>query len=153
MARYAVRKLVHTAFVAFGVVSLVFVALRLSGDPAATMLPGEASVEELTALRQVLDADGSLWRLFHPNGFSGKYWVGSQPGQRFHDLMEGARYSLDQKKRKGLYTEATQIIHEDKPWLELFQEVIIYGVSKRMNFKPRADYRLIVSEMTLGSSR
>ena len=101
----------------------------------------------------LLDADGSLWRLFHPNGFSGKYWVGSQPGQRFHDLMEGARYSLDQKKRKELYTEATQIIHEDKPWLELFQEVIIYGVSKRMNFKPRADYRLIVSEMSLGAQR
>jgi len=35
MARYAVRKVIHTAFVAFGVVSLVFVALRLSGDPAA----------------------------------------------------------------------------------------------------------------------
>ena len=60
MGRYAVRKLVHTAFVAFGVVSLVFVALRLSGDPAATMLPGEASVEELTALRQVLGLDQSL---------------------------------------------------------------------------------------------
>jgi peptide/nickel transport system substrate-binding protein len=35
----------------------------------------------------LLDADGSLWRLWHPNGFNGKYWVGSQPGQRFHDLM------------------------------------------------------------------
>ena len=54
MARYAVRKLIHTAFVALGVVSLVFVALRMSGDPAATMLPGEASVEELTALRREL---------------------------------------------------------------------------------------------------
>ena len=117
MVGYVVRKLIHTAFVAFGVVSLVFVALRMSGDPAATMLPGE-------------------------------YWVGSQPGQRFHELMEAARYSLDPKKRKELYAEATRIIHEEKPWLELFQEVIIYGVSKRMSFKPRPDYRLIVSEMT-----
>ena len=60
MARYAVRKLIHTAFVALGVVSLVFVALRLSGDPAATMLPGEASVDELVALRKVLGLDQSL---------------------------------------------------------------------------------------------
>ncbi|HET9923655.1 MAG TPA: hypothetical protein VFS98_06010 [Methylomirabilota bacterium] len=41
----------------------------------------------------LLHADGSVWRLFHPNGFEGRYWVGSQPGQRFHDLMEQARYS------------------------------------------------------------
>ena len=42
--------------------------------------------------------------------------------------------------------EATQIIHDEKPWLELFQEVIVYGVSRRVAFKPRADYRLIVAE-------
>ncbi len=60
MLGYAVRKLLHTAFVALGVVSLVFVALRMSGDPASTMLPGEASVEELTALRKVLGLDQPL---------------------------------------------------------------------------------------------
>ncbi|HYR40180.1 MAG TPA: ABC transporter substrate-binding protein [Methylomirabilota bacterium] len=97
----------------------------------------------------LLDADGSLWRIFHPTGFNGKYWIGSQPGQRFHDLMEQARYSLDPKKRKALYTEATAIIHEEKPWLELFQEVVVYGTSRRVAFKPRADYRLIVSEMQI----
>jgi peptide/nickel transport system substrate-binding protein len=97
----------------------------------------------------LLDADGSLWRIFHPTGFNGKYWVGSQAGQRFHDLMEQARYTLDAKKRKALYTEATAIFHEEKPSVELFQEVVVYGVSRRVSFKPRADYRLIVSEMTL----
>jgi len=95
----------------------------------------------------LLDADGSLWRLWHPNGFNGKYWAGSQPGQRFYELMEQARYSLDQVKRRALYTEATQIVHDEKPWVELFQEVIVYGVSRRVAFKPRADYRLIVAEM------
>jgi peptide/nickel transport system substrate-binding protein len=98
----------------------------------------------------LLDADGSLWRLWHPNGFNGKYWTGSQPGQRFHDLMEQARYSLDPARRRALYMEATQIVHDDKPWVELFQEVIVYGVSRRVAFKPRADYRLIVAEMTAG---
>ena len=97
----------------------------------------------------LLDADGSLWRLWHPNGFNGKYWTGSQPGQRFHDLMEQARYTLDARKRKELYTEATQIIHDEKPWLELFQEIIVYGTTKRVGFKPRPDFRLIVAEMTL----
>jgi peptide/nickel transport system substrate-binding protein len=97
----------------------------------------------------LLDADGSLWRLFHPNGLAGKYWTGSQPGQRFHDLMEQARYTLDPRKRKELYAEATQIVHDEKPWLELFQEIIVYGTTKRVTFRPRPDFRLIVSEMTL----
>ena len=80
MLSYTIRKLLHTSFVALGVVTLAFGALRLSGDPAATMLPGDATVEELQ---------------------------------------------------------------------ELFHEVHIYGTSKRVVFKPRPDYRLIVSEMTL----
>jgi len=85
----------------------------------------------------------------HPNGFSGKYWIGSQPGQRFHDVMEQARYTLDVKKRRDLYMEATSIIHDEKPFVELFQEVVIYGVSKRITLKPRADYRIIVSEIAV----
>jgi ABC-type dipeptide/oligopeptide/nickel transport system permease component len=61
MVGYVFRKVFHTAFVALGVVTLVFAALRLSGDPAATMLPGDASVEELVALRRQLGLDRPLW--------------------------------------------------------------------------------------------
>ena len=63
--------------------------------------------------------------------------------------MEQARYTLDPKKHEELYTEATPIIHDEKPWLELSQEVIVYGTTKRVSFRPRPDFRLIVSEMTL----
>jgi ABC-type transport system substrate-binding protein len=63
--------------------------------------------------------------------------------------MEQARVSLDPKKRKALYTETTKILHEEKPWLELFQEEVVYGASKRVTLKPRPDYRLIVAEMAL----
>ena len=121
---------------------MALVRQRLSREPAVERLHLET--------RDVkLDADGSLWRIFHHNGFNGKYWTGSQPGQRFHDLMEQGRYALDPRTRREAYREATRILHEDKPWLELFQEVVIYGVSKRVSFKPRADYRLLAAEMTL----
>jgi peptide/nickel transport system permease protein len=60
MTQYLVRKILHTALVAFGVVTLVFAALRVSGDPAATMLPGDASVDELAALRKELGLDQPL---------------------------------------------------------------------------------------------
>jgi peptide/nickel transport system permease protein len=61
MLTYSLRKLGHTAFVALGVVTLVFMALRLSGDPASTMLPGDASVDELIALRQAMGLDRPLY--------------------------------------------------------------------------------------------
>ncbi|HEV8617279.1 MAG TPA: ABC transporter permease [Methylomirabilota bacterium] len=61
MLGYLVRKILHTAFVAFGVATLVFAALRLSGDPASTMLPGDSSVEELVALRRTLGLDQPVW--------------------------------------------------------------------------------------------
>jgi ABC-type transport system substrate-binding protein len=123
------------------------------GDGArARMLNDRAAWAQRHAagnLTTLLDADGSLWRIWHPNGFNGKYWIGSQPGQRFHDLMEEARYTLDPKKRKALYAEAIEIRNEEKPSLDLFQEMVVYGTSKRVSFKPRADYRLIVAEMAL----
>jgi len=61
MLRYTFRKLLHTAFVALGVVTLAFAALRLSGDPAATMLPGDASVDQLEALRRELGLDRPIY--------------------------------------------------------------------------------------------
>jgi len=61
MLQYTFRKLLHTAFVALGVVTLAFAALRLSGDPAATMLPGDASVDQLEALRRELGLDRPIY--------------------------------------------------------------------------------------------
>jgi len=57
---FVARRLLHTALVTLGVVTLAFVALRLSGDPAATMLPGDASVDELRDLRHALGLDRPL---------------------------------------------------------------------------------------------
>ena len=60
MLEFVARRLLHTALVTVGVVTLVFVALRLSGDPAASMLPGDASVDELRDLRHALGLDRSV---------------------------------------------------------------------------------------------
>ena len=60
MLEFVARRLLHTALVTLGVVTLVFVALRMSGDPAASMLPGDASVDELRDLRRALGLDQPL---------------------------------------------------------------------------------------------
>jgi len=46
-----------------------------------------------------------------------------------------------------------QIIHDEKPRLELFQEVIVYGTTKRVSFRPRPDFRLIVATLAFAIRR
>jgi ABC-type dipeptide/oligopeptide/nickel transport system permease component len=57
MAAYIVRRMMHGAAVLFGVTLIVFFLIRLSGDPAAMMLPIEASPQDLMALRHKLGLD------------------------------------------------------------------------------------------------
>src|SRR5919197_5832087 len=60
MQRYLIRRLGRTIFALWGVSTIVFVVLRLSGDPAVLLLPQEASVEDVMRLRQDLGLDDPL---------------------------------------------------------------------------------------------
>jgi peptide/nickel transport system permease protein len=57
MQRYLIRRLGRTLFALWGVSTIVFIVLRLSGDPAVLLLPQEASVEDVRRLRQDLGLD------------------------------------------------------------------------------------------------
>jgi hypothetical protein len=37
--------------------------------------------------------------------------------------------------------------------MQLFQEVVVYGTTKRVSFPVRPDYRLIVAEMSLAKGQ
>jgi peptide/nickel transport system permease protein len=60
MPRYLIRRLGHAIFALWGISTIVFVVLRLSGDPALLLLPQEASVEDVVRLRQDLKLDDPL---------------------------------------------------------------------------------------------
>jgi peptide/nickel transport system permease protein len=57
MHRYLIRRLWRVMFALWGISTIVFVVLRLSGDPAVLLLPQEASVEDITRLRRDLGLD------------------------------------------------------------------------------------------------
>jgi ABC-type dipeptide/oligopeptide/nickel transport system permease component len=57
MQRYIIRRLGRTLIALWGVSTIVFFVLRLSGDPAVLLLPQEASVEDVLRLRQDLGLD------------------------------------------------------------------------------------------------
>ena len=60
MAVYVLRRLVQMVPVLLGITLIVFVLLRVSGDPVVLMLPEDASREQVEALRRSLGLDRPL---------------------------------------------------------------------------------------------
>jgi peptide/nickel transport system permease protein len=57
MARYAAVRLLQAGIAIFGVLTIVFVIMRLSGDPTLLLVPEGASREHVEALRRELGFD------------------------------------------------------------------------------------------------
>jgi ABC-type dipeptide/oligopeptide/nickel transport system permease component len=68
LERYFLSRLGQSILLLFGVVMLVFVMVRVTGDPAALMMPREASVAEIEAFRERMGFNDPLivqfWRFF-----------------------------------------------------------------------------------------
>jgi peptide/nickel transport system substrate-binding protein len=64
-------------------------------------------------------------------------------------FMLQAQRTLDQDVRKDLYAKTLRVLRADAPWVFLHQQEDIYGVSKRVDWKPRPDERLIAYDMDL----
>jgi ABC-type dipeptide/oligopeptide/nickel transport system permease component len=61
MAQYIIRRLLQAILVIVGVLTVVFVILRLTGDPVRLMLGENASEEAITAMNQQLGLDRPLY--------------------------------------------------------------------------------------------
>ncbi len=94
------------------------------------------------------DADGIVWRLLHPEAIGGAYWPTGQKDTDFFKLMETARYTIDQPKRQELYYKAAEILHDDPPWLYLWQEFSLYGVSCKVAFQARIDTMILPASVS-----
>lgn len=91
----------------------------------------------------IFDADGTLFSWFRSEQRFGYYQLGPEKEDYMDNLLDTARSILNAEERKALYHEALEIIHEDAAWIPLYQQKDIYGVSSRVNWKPRADESLV----------
>lgn len=64
MGTYIVRRLLHSVLVLFGVSIIVFVLLYVSGDPAALMLPPEATQQDIEQFRHQQGLDRPLYEQY-----------------------------------------------------------------------------------------
>lgn len=61
MLRYAVERLAQAIIAIFGVLTIVFVIMHLSGDPTLLLVPQDASAEMIAELRHQLGFDRPIW--------------------------------------------------------------------------------------------
>lgn len=101
----------------------------------------------------LFDADGIVWRLLRPDGLAGPYWPRGQEGTDFFKIMEEARYTIDENKRRELYYKAAEILHDDPPWLYLWQEFFLYGVNCRVAFEARIDTMILPASISRDAAK
>jgi len=76
MLQYMTRRLLQAVLTVFGVLTVAFFLVRLSGDPLALMLPEIATAEDIEELRAALGLDRPLWvqyTIFLTNAVQGDF--------------------------------------------------------------------------------
>jgi peptide/nickel transport system substrate-binding protein len=90
------------------------------------------------------DADGTFYPLFRTGQALSNF-----SNERLDSLLDQARVTMDRQKRQKLYAEASKAIKDEVPCAFVYQQMDIYGISERLNWKPRPDERLFVFDMAL----
>jgi peptide/nickel transport system substrate-binding protein len=86
----------------------------------------------------VFDADAILHPLYHtePGGWVGKWYVRVEG---LDGLIDEARSTVDQAKRKRTYTQILRMLKEEAPTIFLFHQYDTLAVSKRVEYAARGD--------------
>ena len=89
------------------------------------------------------DADATLFPMMRTGQVLSHY---SNP--KLDAMIEEARSTMNKAKRQIIYSEAARLVKEDVPWAFSYQQMDIYGVNERVNWKARTDERLVVFDMS-----
>jgi peptide/nickel transport system substrate-binding protein len=63
-------------------------------------------------------------------------------------LIDQGISTMDPKKRQKIYSDMVKYIKEEVPWAWAYQQIDIYGVNERLNWKARTDELMVVFEMS-----
>jgi ABC-type transport system substrate-binding protein len=64
-------------------------------------------------------------------------------------MVDEAQTIMDEKKRRDEYWRINKLWVEEAPAVPLYQQVDLYGASKRLNWKARSDELLKAYDMSL----
>jgi peptide/nickel transport system substrate-binding protein len=89
------------------------------------------------------DADGTFFPLMRTKQVLSHF---SDPAM--DALIDEGRSVMGREKRQKIYSQACRIFQEEVPWAFVYQQVDIYGVNERVEWKARGDEKLIVYNMS-----
>ena len=72
-------------------------------------------------------------------GTLGTIYYHTDKKPRIDALIAKQRVTLDRKKRYDVFKEIQGIVRDDAPWIFLYDQQDIYGVTKRIQWTPRPD--------------
>ena len=86
----------------------------------------------------VFDADAVLHPLYHtePGGWIGKFYTRIEGLDRF---IDDARSTLDQPRRKRIYSHIQAIIQDEAPAIFLWTQHDTLGISRKVDYQARGD--------------
>ena len=86
----------------------------------------------------VFDADAVLHPLYHtePGGWIGKHYTRVEGLDK---LIDEARSTVDQPRRKGIYSQIQRMIKEEAPAIFLWTQYDTLAVSKKVEYAARGD--------------
>jgi len=93
---------------------------------------------------ELLDADRESTFLLHMEGPAF-----SNSDKEMTAKLSEARTLIDEEKREALYHEVYKDVRDKNYLVPLFNLQDIYGLSERMEWQPRVDAKLLVSEMSV----
>ena len=67
----------------------------------------------------------------------------------FNGMVEAAQSEMDEKKRLALYHRINKLWIEEVPAVPLYQQIDLYGASKRLGWKARSDELIRAYDMSL----
>lgn len=63
-------------------------------------------------------------------------------------MVDQAQSTMDEKQRLALYHKINQLWIDDAAAVPLYQQIDLYGASKRLNWKARSDELIKVYDMS-----
>jgi peptide/nickel transport system substrate-binding protein len=89
------------------------------------------------------DADDTLTSLFTTN-----YPISTWGTLETDQEIVAARGEVNPRQREATYAKVLETIHDQAPWIFLFEYQDLYGINKRVNFQPRTDEMIICHDIS-----
>jgi peptide/nickel transport system substrate-binding protein len=92
----------------------------------------------------MMDAEGIYVPLFHTGSLLSNYH-----NPDFDGMVDQAQTMMDEKQRLAQYYRINKLWLDDQPAAPLYQQIDLYGASKRLNWKARSDEAIKAYDMSL----